>query len=418
MPRDASAQRARPAGVSPSRSTDPSPAPSATGSQSASEMESLSVLLVEQGLVEYEAEIRAKGISEPHHLLRLTPAVIEAIIPDKPIHQRKLAALSRGRNLNAATFSMELAPTGKQRPAPTLGGAAPFRSKSADDLLPEKPGLRLNAKATAMPELADPLQSAISAKFGDELTMTVVKFLKLQGVVGAQDLKHCDMVVLIEQVKDAGAKPIQLGKLKDWVQTAAAALPALEEKPPPAAAAAAAVPEPPAAPAGKKRPPPKRSDVPRSNSANDVVVALPGVEDDDGDPMLNALQKRFGKFYGEAVQSFLMTQGVLVEDDLMVRDHMKMLTTAKTVGVKPVQLSKLKEWMLELKELDDGPATARPLLPHERRGSKLKLTKDKTGMSAKEYDDGMRASFDGVRASRASIDVGVRASRQSKDLAL
>jgi hypothetical protein len=94
--------------------------------------------LQEQGLVEYEGELRAKGITEPHHLLRLTPAVIETLIPDKPIHQRKLAALSRGRNLNAATFSMDLGKPPKAAP----GGAAPFRSKSADDVLPEKPGLR------------------------------------------------------------------------------------------------------------------------------------------------------------------------------------------------------------------------------------------------------------------------------------
>ena len=87
--------------------------------------------------MEYEGDLRAKGISEPHHLLRLTPVVIETLIPDKPIHQRKLAALSRGRNLNASTFTMELKPS---KSAP--GGAAPFRSKSADDVLPEKPGLR------------------------------------------------------------------------------------------------------------------------------------------------------------------------------------------------------------------------------------------------------------------------------------
>lgn len=391
MPRDASAQRVRPSGAT-SRSTDVSPAPSSTGSQSASEMESLTVLLMEQGLIEYEGEIRAKGISEPHHLLRLTPAVIEAIIPDKPIHQRKLAALSRGRNLNAATFSMEVNNgNGKHKAAP--GGAA-FRSKSADDLLPEKPGLR-NAKATSMPELEPPLLEAVNVKFGDEFTQTVVKFLKLQGVVVTGDLKHVDMVILIEQVKDAGAKPIQLGKLKDWVHTAAANMPAVAETPSPASGAAAAAAAPPKAEGGgKKKPPPKRSDTPRANSANDVVA-----DDAVEDPMLDALQKRFGMFYGEAVQSFLMTQGVLNEDDLMVRDHVKMLATAKMVGVKPVQLSKLKDWMLELNELSDGPA-ARPLLPHERQGSKLKLTKDKLGKSGKDYD------------------AGVRASRQSKDLAL
>ncbi len=89
--------------------------------------------------MEYEEELRTKGITEPQHLLRLTPAVIEALIPDKPIHQRKLAALSRGRNLHAATFSYDF-DAKKQNVAPN--GVAPFRSKSADDVLPEKPGLR------------------------------------------------------------------------------------------------------------------------------------------------------------------------------------------------------------------------------------------------------------------------------------
>ena len=82
--------------------------------------------------MEYEADIRAEGISEPHHLLRLTPAVIETLIPDKPIHQRKLAALSRGRNLNTQTISMKLESKGA---AP--GSNAPSRSHSADDVIPE-----------------------------------------------------------------------------------------------------------------------------------------------------------------------------------------------------------------------------------------------------------------------------------------
>jgi hypothetical protein len=94
--------------------------------------------------VEYEDGLRAKGITEPQHLLRLTPTVIESLIPDKPIHQRKLAALSRGRNLNAATFSTEM--KNPARPPPKLGGGqAAFRSKSADDVLPEKAGIRARA---------------------------------------------------------------------------------------------------------------------------------------------------------------------------------------------------------------------------------------------------------------------------------
>mmetsp|Transcript_17497 Transcript_17497/g.40254 ORF Transcript_17497/g.40254 Transcript_17497/m.40254 type:complete len:106 (+) Transcript_17497:77-394(+) len=85
-----------------------------------------------------------------------------------------------------------------------------------------------------------------------------------------------------------------------------------------------------------------------------------------------------------------MTQGVLNEDDLMVRDDLKMLATAKTVGVKPVQLAKLKEWMKELKALGDGPV--RPMLPHEREGSKLKLKKQPSSQSGKDYDAASRSS--------------------------
>ena len=81
--------------------------------------------------MDYEQDLRSKGITEPHHLLRLTPAVIETLIPDKPIHQRKLAALSRGRNLNASTFSMEINSSNSSAPPKP----APFRSKSADDVL-------------------------------------------------------------------------------------------------------------------------------------------------------------------------------------------------------------------------------------------------------------------------------------------
>jgi len=344
-------------------------------------MDALSVLLTEQGLAEYEPELRAKGITEPHHLLRLTPAVIETLIPDKPIHQRKLAALSRGRNLNASTFSMDIE-TPRAAP-PSMGGAAPFRSKSADDVLPEKPGLRNAAKSS--PELFPDLAEAINAKFGEGFNETVVTYLKLQGVECNPDLKYVDMTVLLDTVKEAGAKPIQLGKLKDWVQTQAGVMPALAEVAPAATE--------PADDGKKKKPAPKR-DAKRSNSSNDTLAA-----GESEDVMHDHMVKRFGKFYGDTIQSFLMTQGVLNEDDLMVRDDLKMLTTAKTVGVKPVQLAKLKEWMEELKDLGNGPV--RPVLPHERQGSRLKLTKDKAVPSdkAKDYDAG-------VRASRASKDLG------------
>ena len=57
-------------------------------------------------------------------------------------------------------------------------------------------------------------------------------------------------------------------------------------------------------------------------------------------------------------------QGVLNEDDLMVRDDLKMLATAKLVGVRPVQLSKLKDWMKDLKDLGNAPIRGRA--PHER----------------------------------------------------
>lgn len=347
-------------------------------------MESLTVLLTEQGLVEYEADIRAKGISEPHHLLRLTPAVIETLIPDKPIHQRKLAALSRGRNLNAQTFSMKLESKGA---AP--GSNAPFRSKSADDVLPEKPGLR-GGMSLASPDLAKNLQESVDSKFGDEFNQVVTRFLKIQGVETNADLKFVDMVVLMEQVKDAGGKTIQLGKLKDWCGAQAQVL---EPVPEPA-------PEPEPEPAKGKKKPKARREAGRSSSNNDVLA-------EDEDPMHDMLVKRFGLFYGEAIQSFLMTQGVLNEDDLMVRDDLKMLATAKMVGVRPVQLAKLKIWMQELKELGAGGGSSRPMLPHERTGSKLRLTKDRGAASetAKAYDASVRAARNSKAADDGSLSL-------------
>ena len=53
---------------------------------------------------------------------------------------------------------------------------------------------------------------------------------------------------------------------------------------------------------------------------------------------IERLKKRFGNFYGDVVQSFLMTQGVLNEDDLMVRDDLKMLATAKVPTRNSTQL--------------------------------------------------------------------------------
>mmetsp|Transcript_17492 Transcript_17492/g.40231 ORF Transcript_17492/g.40231 Transcript_17492/m.40231 type:complete len:192 (+) Transcript_17492:1637-2212(+) len=155
---------------------------------------------------------------------------------------------------------------------------------------------------------------------------------------------------------------------------------------PEAAPETAAPPEPPK----PNRPKPVRQNsrfgFPMRASSNNDVTEPSEVED----PMHQSLVKRFGNFYGDVVQSFLMTQGVLNEDDLMVRDDLKMLATAKTVGVKPVQLAKLKEWMKELKALGDGPV--RPMLPHEREGSKLKLKKQPSSQSGKDYDAASRSS--------------------------
>ena len=73
-----------------------------------------------------------------------------------------------------------------------------------------------------------------------------------------------------------------------------------------------------------------------------------------------------------------------MEDDLMVRDDLKMLATAKTVGIKPVQLSKLKDWMKDLKDLTNAPVRSQ-ILPHERSGSNLELKKGvKVTVSGKE----------------------------------
>lgn len=103
-----------------------------------------------------------------------------------------------------------------------------------------------------------------------------------------------------------------------------------------------------------------------------------------------------------------------MEDDLMIRDILKMCTTAQNVGIKHVQLAKLKEWMTELKELADGPVV-RHILPHEKRGSKLRVSKSAIAQTGKEYDNAIRAS----RASRdmeGSYDSNSRrTSRSSKD---
>jgi hypothetical protein len=97
-------------------------------------MDSLTLLLTEQGLIEYEKELRTRGVTEPQHLQRLTPAVIETLIPDKPIHQRKLAALSR--------------------------------------------------EAGNMPVLQPGLQEP-NAKFGDYINGSVTRLLKVQGCEGS-----------------------------------------------------------------------------------------------------------------------------------------------------------------------------------------------------------------------------------------
>jgi hypothetical protein len=240
-----------------------------------------------------------------------------------------------------------------------------------------------------LPDLAPELQEAINIKFGDEFNQTVTKYLKLQGVTCSPDIKYADMIILTEQVKEAGAKPIQIGKLKDWCQTQSQVMPSLSEQSTPPADNNTQL----ESDSGKKKkPPPKRDTRPmRSNSTNDVVEG-----DDVQDPMQKTLDTKFGK-YSDAMQSFLMTQGVMEEDDLMIRDILKMMTTAQNVGLKPVQLAKLKEWMTELKELGDVPAP-KPILPHERRGSKLKVSKSAIAQTGKEYDNA-------VRASRASRDM-------------
>jgi hypothetical protein len=142
------------------------------------------------------------------------------------------------------------------------------------------------------------LQEAVNTKFGDEFNVTVTKYLQLQGVVTSPDLKYVDILVLIEQVKDAGAKPIQIGKLKDWCSTQAQVMPAVVEAPPPP------VPEPVVEEATpkKKRPKPKARRE-RSSSNNDVIETAQPIED----PMENALLSRFGA-YRDSMQAFLMTQ--------------------------------------------------------------------------------------------------------------
>lgn len=91
-------------------------------SKSAEEMEDLTIFLLEQGLEDYEQAIRAKGVTTPSQMLRLTEADVELIIPNKPIHARKLAALVRGRRLSSSKFTVDMnsgsdSPSGGRRPS-------------------------------------------------------------------------------------------------------------------------------------------------------------------------------------------------------------------------------------------------------------------------------------------------------------
>ena len=74
-------------------------------------MEDLTALLIEQGLEDYEEILRRRDVTAPHHLMKLSSADVEEIIPGKPVHQRKLMALTRGKGLNANKFTVRLLPS-------------------------------------------------------------------------------------------------------------------------------------------------------------------------------------------------------------------------------------------------------------------------------------------------------------------
>lgn len=95
-----------PEDVPPPPPTDESP------SLAASEMEDLTALLIEQGLEDYEETLRGRDVTAPHHLMKLSSADVEEIIPGKPVHQRKLLALTRGKGLNANKFTVDVGEPG------------------------------------------------------------------------------------------------------------------------------------------------------------------------------------------------------------------------------------------------------------------------------------------------------------------
>jgi hypothetical protein len=200
---------------------------------------SLHHLLAEHGLSGYEAELQKQGITELQHLSRLTTLMVEAIIPDRPVHQRKLLSLSALSQSGGGGGGGNISPTGHHHFSPLsrrFGSPSPSAESSkssADDHHSEK---QLGAAAAAtlhsdsgspqvgsqvgsqqLGQAHEPVSNSledVNVKFGNEF-QSVTSFLKLQGVEVPQDISYEDMVV-----------PIQLGKLIEWVQTTASALPA------------------------------------------------------------------------------------------------------------------------------------------------------------------------------------------------
>lgn len=84
---------------------------------------------------------------------------------------------------------------------------------------PENRGLLKSSSpaVSLLPELAEEVEK----RFGADFAGAVADCLTAQGVVGALDLRHVNGELLDAHARDESLKAMQIGKLKDWILTAA-----------------------------------------------------------------------------------------------------------------------------------------------------------------------------------------------------
>lgn len=111
-------------------------------------------LLTEQALEEYYDILKEKGINTPTEITtKLSFADVEEMTADKPVHQRKLAALVRGKGLHGNKFTVDMDENGRggtpgRRSTPSARTPTPSRRA---DLGPEVKGI-LSARGQVMNE--------------------------------------------------------------------------------------------------------------------------------------------------------------------------------------------------------------------------------------------------------------------------